>query len=80
MDANDTSKPSMIAIGSGLIIGVLWLAMAGYVLYSAFTGLARGRPDWWLAWLLVGLLLGAAGASAIIATFYHQFRVKAQHH
>lgn len=68
--------PNMIALGAGIVIGVLWLAMAGAALVSAFQGLANGRSDWWLAWFLVGILLGAAGACAIGATLWHQFKVK----
>ncbi len=71
-----TDRPNLVAIGSGVVVGVLWLAMAIASLVSAFQGLANGRSDWWLAWFLVGILLAAAGLSAIGATLWHEFRVK----
>ncbi len=69
-------RPNVIALGAGIVVGVLWLAMALASLVSAFQGMANGRSDWWLAWFLVGILLAAAGLSAIGATLWHQFRVK----
>lgn len=69
-------RPSMVALGAGIVIGVLWLAMAIASLLSAFQGLANGRSDWWLAWFLVGVLLAAAGLASIGATLWHQFKVK----
>lgn len=68
-----------LAMGAGLTVGVLWVAMAVWSLISAFQGGANGRPDWALAWGLVGILLGAAGCSAIVGTLWHQLRVKRQH-
>lgn len=79
MDNDQLEKPNMVALGTGIVIGILWLAMAATSLWSAFVGLSLHRTDWWLAWLLVGLLLAAAGLSSIIATWHHQFRVKAGH-
>ncbi len=70
-------RPNFVALAAGLIVGVLWLAMALASLISAFQGLANQRSDWWLAWFLVGILLGAAGLCSIGATLWHQFRVKA---
>ncbi len=69
-------RPNFVALAAGLIVGVLWLAMALASLISAFQGLANQRSDWWLAWFLVGILLGAAGLCSIGATLWHQFRVK----
>ena len=69
-------RPNLVAIGAGMLVGVLWLAMAIAALVSAFQGLANHRSDWWLAWFLVGVLLAAAGLSAILATLWHQFKVK----
>ncbi len=80
MAADSARTPSVVALGAGIVIGVLWLAMAIASLVSAFQGLANGRSDWWLAWFLVGTLLGAAGLCAIGATLWHQFRVKAGSH
>ncbi len=69
-------RPNMVALAAGIVVGVLWLAMAFWSLVSAFQGLANGRSDWWLAWFLVGILLGAAGLCSIGATLWHQFKVK----
>jgi hypothetical protein len=72
----ESTRPSVVALGAGFLVGVLWLAMAMASLISAFQGLANGRTDWWLAWFLVGTLLAAAGLCAIGATLWHEFRVK----
>ncbi len=69
-------RPNLVALAAGLVVGVLWLAMALWSLISAFQGLANGRSDWWLAWFLVGILLGAPGLCSIGATLWHQFKVK----
>ncbi len=71
-----TDRPNLVAIGAGVVVGVLWLAMAIASLVSAFQGLANGRSDWWLAWFLVGVLLAAAGLAAIGATLWHELKVK----
>ncbi len=76
MAADSAHSPNVVALASGTIVGVLWLAMAIASLVSAFQGLANGRSDWWLAWFLVGILLAAAGLSAIGATLWHELRVK----
>ena len=72
----DNVRPNLIALAAGILVGVLWLAMATASLVSAFHGLANHRSDWWLAWFLVGILLAAAGLCAIGATLWHQFKVK----
>ncbi len=72
----DNARPNMVALAAGILVGVLWLAMAIASLVSAFQGLANHRSDWWLAWFLVGILLGAAGLCAIGATLWHEFKVK----
>ncbi|HWV58673.1 MAG TPA: hypothetical protein VNZ57_14550 [Longimicrobiales bacterium] len=59
----------------GLVIGVLWIVMALGALGSAASGLSAGRLDWGIGWGLVGVLLLAAGSCAIVATWWHQFRV-----
>lgn len=76
MDREHDVRPNVIAIAAGTLVGVLWLALATAALVSAFQGLANHRTDWWLAWFLVGVLLGAAGLAAIGATLWHQFKVK----
>lgn len=62
-------------MGMGAVIGILWIAMAGAALRSAFGGLGRGLLDWFVGWGLVGVLLLAAGCAALIGTWWHQFRV-----
>ena len=76
MEPSGDVRPNVIALGAAIVVGVLWLAMAAASLVSAFQGLAHHRSDWWLAWFLVGILLGAAGLAAIGTTFWHQFKVK----
>lgn len=78
--AVSTDRPNLVAIAAGAVVGVLWLAMAITSLVSAFQGLANGRSDWWLAWFLVGTLLGAAGLTAIGATLWHELKVKPSSH
>jgi hypothetical protein len=69
-----------VALGTGFGIGILWLVMAGTCLWSAFRGYANDRPDWGLAWGLVGVLLAAAGIAAMVGTWWHQTRVIADDH
>jgi hypothetical protein len=66
-------KHALMALGA--FIGLLWLAMAAAALRSSVQGLTVDRPDWGLGWGLVGILLLAAGLSAIIGTWNHQYRV-----
>lgn len=65
----------MKVLGTGIVIGVLWLAMAATTLWSAFRGAANGRSDWALGWGLVGALLLAAGLAAIAGSWWHEKRV-----
>lgn len=69
----------MLAVGAGFGIGVLWIAMALYCLYSASTGAANSRPDYALAWGLVGTLLLGAGSAALVGTWWHILRKPAHH-
>lgn len=66
-------------LGTGIVVGVLWLLMAAATLWSAIRGAANGREDWALAWGLVGGLLLVAGLAAIIGTWWHETRVRARH-
>ncbi|MEJ2218006.1 MAG: hypothetical protein P8099_15470 [Gemmatimonadota bacterium] len=59
----------------GAVIGVLWIAMAVTSLVSAVHAYVNDRTGWGLAWMLVGLLLGTAGVSALVGTWWHVFRV-----
>lgn len=65
-----------LGLATGFTVGVLWIAMAVAALVSAFQGLQNERPDWALGWGLVGGLLLAAGASALVGSWWHEFRVK----
>ena len=66
-------------LGTGIVIGVLWLLMAGASIWSAVEGGANGREDWALAWGLVGGLLAIAGLAAIVGSWWHETRVRRDH-
>jgi hypothetical protein len=53
--------------------------MAATSLWSSARGYLNGRSDWGLAWLLVGILLLAAGIAAMVGTWWHQTRVLREH-
>jgi len=63
-------------LGTGIVVGVLWLIMAGTSIWSAMRGAANHREDWALAWGLVGGLLLIAGLAAIIGSWWHETRVR----
>ncbi|MGH7503845.1 MAG: hypothetical protein ACREL7_19120 [Longimicrobiales bacterium] len=69
-----------VALGAGFGVGILWLVMAVTSLWSGIRGYANDRADWGLAWTLVGILLLAAGLSAMIATWWHLTRVANSDH
>jgi hypothetical protein len=69
-----------IAVVPGLIIGVLWIAMAIAALWTSARGYANGRTDWGLGWGLVGFFLLAGGIAAAVGTWWHNFRVVSRHH
>lgn len=68
-----------LAIVPGMIIGVLWIAMAIAALWTAARGYANERTDWALGWGLVGFFLLAAGIAAAAGTWWHNFRVVRRH-
>ncbi len=68
------SRTVIMAIGA--VVGVLWIAMALTTLVSAYRGWQHGRYDWLLGWGLVGGLLLIAGVSAIVGTWWHQYRLR----
>jgi hypothetical protein len=72
--------PRAVAIIPGLAIGILWIAMAVTVLWTAARGYAHGRSDWGLGWGIVGLLLLAGGIAALVGTWWHNFRVVSRPH
>lgn len=63
----------------GFVIGVLWLVMAVTVLWSSVRAYANDRSDWGLGWGLVGVLLLGAALSALVGTWWHNFRVRSHH-
>jgi len=72
-------KPNMLALAAGFGIGVLWIAMALWCLFSAMNGFSNHRPDYGAAWTLVGVLLLGAGAASIVGTWWHVLRTPPVH-
>jgi hypothetical protein len=68
------------ALGAGFGIGIVWILLGGMALWSAVRGYMNERHDWGLAFLLVGLLLTAAGTAALVGTWWHQTRVLRRGH
>ncbi|MGQ0562435.1 MAG: hypothetical protein ACT443_11235 [Gemmatimonadota bacterium] len=82
INGSGTGAPNKLALAAGFGIGVLWVAMALWCLVAGVNGFSDERPDYGLAWTLVGVLLLAAGSAALIGTWWHQFVLKrryAQH-
>ncbi len=69
-----------LAYAAGFGIGAIWVALAILTLRSAAQGFMYDRTDWGVGWGLVGILLLAAGLSAIVGTWWHQNRVKRARH
>jgi uncharacterized membrane protein HdeD (DUF308 family) len=80
-DTGRTTQPprNTVALGTGFIIGILWVIMGVVSLVSAARGYANHRYDWGLAWGLIGLLITAAGSISMIATWWHLTRVRDDH-
>lgn len=74
------SIPRALGTAAGFVIGVLLLALAANAIWGSVQGYQNGRGDWGLGWGLVGFFLLAAGLSAVIGTWWHNFRVKRDHH
>ncbi len=68
-------RRTAIAWASGIIVGLLWIAMAATCIVSGLRGYANDRGDWGLAWTMIGTLLLVAGLAAIAGTWWHQRRV-----
>lgn len=68
------------AIIPGFIIGVLWLAMGATAIWSSVRGYGNGRPDWGLGWGIVAFFLTAGGLSALVGTWWHNYRVVRHDH
>lgn len=56
---------------AGILVGLVWLAMAGGAFRTASLGSAGGHPDLGLWWSVIGALLAIAGLSAIVGTWIH---------
>ena len=67
------------AMAPGLIVAVLWLAMAAITISSSVRGYANDRAGWGLGWGLVGFLLLGAALAALGGTLWHNFRVNRRH-
>lgn len=70
------SIPRLAGAVPGFIIGVLWLGMAAFAIWTSMRGYANGRSDWALGWGLVGFFLLSAALSALVGTWWHNFRVR----
>jgi hypothetical protein len=68
----DHANKLAVLVGSG--IGIVWIAMALFAISKSIAGLNDRRPDFGLAWGLVGVLLLAAGGSALVGTWWHNLR------
>ncbi len=78
--AHNGDRPNRLALASGFGIGIVWVITALFILLNAVRGFADKRPDYGLSWSIVGVLLLAAGASALVGTWWHVLRKPAQHH
>ena len=78
--AENSRSANKLALAAGFGIGVLWIAMALYCLYSAISGFSDNRPDYGLAWSLVGVLLLGAGVMSVLGTWWHQLRPHHEEH
>lgn len=72
--------PRVMGAGAGFVIGLILLALAANAIWGSVQGYENGRSDWGLGWGLVGFLLLAAGLSAVVGTWWHNFRVRRDHH
>jgi hypothetical protein len=72
--AQNHTQPHRLALAAGFGIGILWIASALYVLVNAIRGFIDHRPDYGMSWSLVGVLLLAAGVSAVVGTWWHLLR------
>lgn len=71
--------PKLIATVPGFAIGLAWLALALYNIWTSYQGYANHRSGWGLGWGLVGFFLLTAALSALIGTWWHNTKV-AKHH
>jgi hypothetical protein len=78
LDTNAERGAAPLGLLAGITVGVLWVILAAGALASAAAGARASRPDWLLGWTLVGVLLLAAGLSALIGSWLHH-RAAARH-
>jgi peptidoglycan/LPS O-acetylase OafA/YrhL len=69
-------RATTLGSAAGVIVGLLWIAMALGALWSSGQGVEKGRADWALAWGLVGILLLVAGCSAVAGSVMHRNHVR----
>jgi hypothetical protein len=70
--ATSEEKSVRLGVAAGFVVGIIWIAMALTALWQSHWGSSAGRKDWALAWGLVGVLLLAAGVSAIAGALHHK--------
>ncbi len=80
MARTSRNERTLAAWIGGILVGVLWIAMAVTCLVSGLRGYANDRGDWGLAWTLIGTLLLVAGSAAIVGTWWHQRHVLRDEH
>ena len=78
--AHNGHGPNKLALLAGFGIGGTWVLLALYSLFSAMKGAANDRPDFALAWGLVGTFLLGAGLAALVGTWWHNLRVTPDEH
>lgn len=77
---NGHSEPNKLAVVVGFGIGITWLLMAFWCLYSGFHGYSLNRTDYGFLWTVVGVLLLGCGIAALIGTWWHQYPLKQRGH
>lgn len=75
-----TNISRTFALVPGLVIGAVWVVLAGLALWMSARGYAHDRSGWGLGWGLVGTLLMGAGLAALIGSWWHNSRVNPHHH
>jgi len=79
MAHNGNGAPNKLALAAGFGIGFTWIVLAVLVLIAAMQGKSYDRPDYALAWGLVGVFLLGAGICAVIGTWWHNLRPHPEH-
>jgi hypothetical protein len=82
-DASGGEMSRMVMMGIGAALGLALLGLAGLSFATAAAWDDYARDGAFLGYMLVGIFLTIAGLGAILATWYHNFRVvggPAAHH